>query len=247
MGATLDETRLELEAQRARVRATAQRLEAATRHALNLPARIRENPIQTAAIAGGIAFLVLGGPRRVVRKVRQTVRGSDAERAYAALPGSLRALIDSAAPGRGDARDEARRQLALALHAWREDPKNRRRAERLASETLSPPGPGRALWSVVEIAGATAAGILARRAVSRWLTGDPLRDEPAARGGAQAVTGNAGARRDRKGGPETQRPATPGKGSPSAPPTARYVGWSGQRGDVAGPARAKETPSKRPA
>ena len=245
MGATLDETRVELETQRARVRATAQRLEAATRHALDLPARIRENPIQTAAIAGGLAFLLLGGPRRVVRKVRQTVRGSDAERAYAALPGSLRALIDSAAPGRGDARDEARRQLALALHAWREDPKNRRRAERLASETLSPPGPSRAFWSVVEIAGATAAGILARRAVSRWLTGDPLRDAPAA-GGDRASTGQAGARNDGNGGPATPQSAKPGTASPGAAPATRYVGWSGRRGDVAGPAREKETPSTRP-
>lgn len=241
MGATFDETRVELEAQRARVRATAQRLEAATRHALDLQARIRENPIQTAAIAGGLAFLLLGGPRRVIRKVRQTVRGSDAERAYAALPGSLRALIDSAAPGRGDARDEARRQLALALHAWREDPKNRRRAERLASETLSPPGPGRALWSVVEIAGATAAGILARRAVSRWLTGDPLRDAPAAGVDEQAPTGKPAAPSGEKGGP-----AAHGKASPPAPPTTRYVGWSGQRGDVAGPSRQTETPAKRP-
>jgi hypothetical protein len=241
MGATLDETRVELEAQRARVRATAQRLEAATRHALDMPARIRENPIQTAAIAGGLAFLVLGGPRRVVRKVRQTVRGSDAERAYAALPGSLRALIDSVAPGRGDARDEARRQLALALHAWREDPKNRRRAERLASETLSPPGPGRAFWSVVEIAGATAAGILARRAVSRWLTGDPLRDAPAEGVGTKAATGEAVPR-----SAATRGPASQGTAPAGAPPTARYVGWSGQRRDVAGAARETETPAKRP-
>lgn len=246
MGATLDETRVELEAQRARVQATALRLEAATRHALDLPARIRENPIQTAAIAGGLAFLVLGGPRRVVRKIRQTVRGSDAERAYAALPGSLRALIDSAAPGRGDARDEARQQLALALHAWREDPKNRRKAARLAGEALAPPGPSRAFWSVVEIAGATAAGILARRAVSRWLTGDPLRDPPPARGGDQGSTGQAAPPGAAKRGPATQRPATPGTAPPSAPPPTRYVGWSGGRGDVSGPSREKETPSKRP-
>jgi hypothetical protein len=240
MGATFDETRVELEAQRARVRATAQRLEAATRHALDLPARIRENPIQTAAMVGGIAFLALGGPRRVVRKVRQTVRGSDAERAYAALPGSLRALIDSTAPGRGDTRDQARRQLALALHAWREDPKNRRRAERLASETLSPPGPSRALWSVLEIAGTTAAGILARRAVSRWLTGDPLRDVPAEHADEPASTGKQAARSDGTGGPEQREKASPG-----AAPKTRYVGWSGQRGDLAGPAREAETPAKR--
>ncbi|MGH2488891.1 MAG: hypothetical protein ACRDFR_04680 [Candidatus Limnocylindria bacterium] len=236
MGATLDETRVELEAQRARVRATAERLELASRHALDLPARIRENPIQTAAIVGGLAFLLLGGPRRVLRQARQTARGSDAERAYAALPSSLRAVIDAAAPGHGDAREEARRQLALALHAWREDPKNRRRAARLASEALSPPGPGRALWSVVEIAGATAAGILVRRTVSRWLTGDPLRDAQAARDDRR---GSAG---EDERGPATQRPAA---GAPTPrPSTTRYAGWSGQRGDPAGSARETQPPAR---
>lgn len=242
MGATLDETRVELEAQRARVRATADRLEAATRHALDLPARVREHPVQTAAVAAGLAFLVLGGPRRVVRQVRQAVRGPDAERAYAALPGSLRALVDSTAPGRGDARDEARRQLALALHAWREDPKNRRKAARLAGEALAPPGPGRAFWSVVEIAGATAVGILARRAVTRWLTGDPVRDAPASRADDGLSTRDAP-----KGGA-----ASPEAGSRGAPTTARYVGWSGQRSRPGGsggpiaPARETEASAKRP-
>ena len=239
MGATLDETRVELEAQRARVRATADRLEAATRHALDLPARVREHPVQTAAIAAGLAFLVLGGPRRVVRQVRQAVRGSDAERAYAALPGSLRALIDSVAPGRGDDRAEARGQLALALHAWREDPKNRRRGARLASEALAPPGPGRAFWSLVEIGGATAVGILARRAVTRWLTGDPLREAPAV-----GIDRAASTREAPKQGADS-----PAAGSRAAPTTARYVGWSGQRGGPAGPSRPggeTETSARRP-
>lgn len=245
MGATLDETRVELEAQRVRVRATAERLEAATRHALDLPARIRENPVQTAAIAGGLAFLLLGGPRRVFRRARQAARGSDAERAYAALPGSLRAVVDSAAPGHGDARNEARRQLALALHAWREDPKNRRRAARLASEALSPPGPGRAFWALAEVVGVTAAGILARRAVSRWLTGDPLRDAPAASGDERDPTREAPTRAAAMRGAATLGPSTR-EASTNAPNTARYVGWSGQRGDSTGPARETETPARRP-
>ncbi len=249
MGATLDETRVELEAQRARVRATAERLEAATRHAVDLPARIREHPLQTAAIAGGIAFFVLGGPRRVARQIGKAVRGSDADRAYAALPGSLRALVDSTAPGRGESRDEARRQLALAFHAWREDPKNRRRAARLAGEALSPPGPGRALWAVVEIAGVTAAGILARRAITRWLTGDPLRDAPAARRDQPDSTSEPAPR-----GSSTQKVssatasggATRGATTGRATTAGRYAGWSGQRGDVAGPAKKSETPARRP-
>jgi len=216
MGATLDETRVELAAQRKRVRATAERLEAATRRGFDLRARLRHHPVETAAVAAGLAFILLGGPRRTVRQIRRAVSGSaEGERAYASLPGSLRALVDASASG-GKDRDEARRQLALALHAWREDPKNRKRAARLVSETLAPPGPGRAFWSFVEIAAATAAGILARRVVARRLTGEPRSRPPA-------------------GAPR----------SDVNPPADRYSGWSGQRGTPAGPAKRTLQPAKR--
>lgn len=215
MGATLDETRVELAAQRARVRATADRLEAAARRGFDLRARLRQHPVQTAGVAVGLAFILLGGPRRTVRQIRRALGGSaEAERAYASLPGSLRALVDASASG-GKDRDEARQQLALALHAWREDPKNRKRAARLVSETLAPPGPGRAFWSFVEIAAATAAGIVARRVVARRLAEEPKSRPPAA-------------------GPKSEL----------IPPADRYSGWSGQRGTPAGPAKPTLQPAK---
>lgn len=212
MGATLDETRVELAAQRAQTRATADRLEAATRRALDLKARIRENPARAVAAVAGIGFLLVGGPRRTVRQIRRVVRGSsDGERAYAALPGSLRALVDASAPGSGKDREEARRQLALAFSAWREDPKNRKRGARLASETLTPPGPERAFWAFVELAAVTAVGITARQIGARWLTGGLRVPRPPAAG-------------------------TMSSGATEEIPD-RYAGWSGQRGTPAGPAK----------
>jgi len=215
VGATLDETRVELAAQRAQVRATAERLEAAARRAFDLRARLRQHPVQTAAVAAGLAFILLGGPRRTIRQIRRALGGSaEAERAYTSLPGSLRALVDASASG-GKDREEARRQLAMALHVWREDPKNRKRAAKLVSETLAPPGPGRAFWSVVEIAGVTAAGIVARRVVARRLAEDPKSRPPSA-------------------GPKVE----------AAPQTGRYSGWSGQGGTPAGPAKPTLQPTK---
>ncbi|MDQ5841560.1 MAG: hypothetical protein M3537_10585, partial [Chloroflexota bacterium] len=71
------------------MRATAERLEAATRRAFDLRARLRQHPVQTAAVAVGLAFVLLGGPRRTIRQIRRALGGSaEAERAYAALPGS---------------------------------------------------------------------------------------------------------------------------------------------------------------
>jgi len=42
-------------------------LSEATRSALDIPAKVRRNPVKSVALAGGAGFLLLGGPRRVVR------------------------------------------------------------------------------------------------------------------------------------------------------------------------------------
>ena len=39
----------------------------ATRSALDIPAKVRRDPIKAAALAGGAGFLLLGGPRKVLR------------------------------------------------------------------------------------------------------------------------------------------------------------------------------------
>jgi hypothetical protein len=44
-------------------------LSSATQSALDVPAKIRRNPVKTAALVGGTGFLLAGGPRRVVRFV----------------------------------------------------------------------------------------------------------------------------------------------------------------------------------
>ena len=208
MGATLDETRVELAAKRAQVRATADEVAAAGRRAVDLQAMVRRNPLRVAALVGGVAFFAFGGPRRAVRAVRRAFRDPvDGERAYAALPGSLRALVDATAPGGGAAKDEARGQMALALHAWREDPKNRKRAVRLISQTLSPPGAERALWAMVEVVAVTAAGLIARQVVARRLVNELLSSRPS-----------------RPGAPT----AAPSAASAATPP-GQYSGWSGQR------------------
>ena len=56
MGTTLDETRLELEAQRARVRGTAERLETTARHSFNVRAIIGRHPVRVLALGAGAAY-----------------------------------------------------------------------------------------------------------------------------------------------------------------------------------------------
>ena len=222
MGATLDETRVELEAQRARVRATADDLQTTARR-LPRPPRAGRPP---SGANGGrwsvvLAFILIGGPRRTLRALRQTVAGSaDAERAYASLPATLRAFVDDIAP-HGAARDQARGAMALALHAWREDPKNRKKADRLVSEALTPPGPRRVFWEFTEAVAVAAAALVARQIMARAL-----------------VAGTGGAKKNESAhAPSSSRGPADAASTKSAPTTktAFYSGWSGRRPGTAGP------------
>ncbi len=48
-------------------------LTSATQSALDVPAKIKRNPVKTAALVGGTGFLLVGGPRRVLRFVGRRV------------------------------------------------------------------------------------------------------------------------------------------------------------------------------
>lgn len=241
MGATLDETRVELEAQRARVRGTATRLETTARESLNIRAIVGRHPARTIGLAAGAAFFFLGGPSKTVHAVRRAFgAAADGEKAYAALPASLRSFVDASATGFGESKAEAKGQMALALLAWRADPKNRKKADRLISETLTPPGPQRAFWALVEVAGVTAAGIIAKQVVARSMAG----------GAVRALLGRPGpivpaisppaveAAVDSKASADTKAPSAKGKTTPGS---SAYTGWSG-RSEVAGPARKPAPP-----
>jgi hypothetical protein len=45
----------------------------ATRAALDIPAKIRRNPVRTVGVGAGAAFLLLGGPKRVLKQVEERV------------------------------------------------------------------------------------------------------------------------------------------------------------------------------
>jgi hypothetical protein len=62
------------------------RLEASARAALDVPAMVRRAPGKAAGVASGAAFLLLGGPGRVVRGIRRAVFGPDADLPKSMLP-----------------------------------------------------------------------------------------------------------------------------------------------------------------
>jgi hypothetical protein len=80
-------------------------LEAAVRTAVDVPAKIRRHPARAAAVAGGTAFFVLGGPRRIFRAGKRAVTGDPDPMPKSMLPDeiekTLRKLGDDGEKVRG--------------------------------------------------------------------------------------------------------------------------------------------------
>lgn len=66
---TIVEARKQVRAAQAAFQDDMDALSDATRSAMDIPAKVRKNPVKSAALAGGAGFLILGGPRRVAGAV----------------------------------------------------------------------------------------------------------------------------------------------------------------------------------
>ena len=95
MGARTDAARTEVVAARQALATESARMGTATREAVDIPAKIRRAPAKSAAVAGGAAFVVLGGPRRVARRLRRAVRGEPAPMPSSMLPKEIDKAIRS--------------------------------------------------------------------------------------------------------------------------------------------------------
>ena len=86
MATEADAARERVLAARSDVAIEVERLQASARAAVDVPAKVRRNPVRTAAVAGGVGFVALGGPRRLFRRVKSAVVGPDAPLPEQMLP-----------------------------------------------------------------------------------------------------------------------------------------------------------------
>ena len=105
MATETDAARDRVLAARAALGGELETLEASIRVAVDVPAKIRRSPAKAAAVAGGAAFVVLGGPKRVFRAGRRAVTGQPAPLPDSMLPDeierTLRALGEDGDKVRG--------------------------------------------------------------------------------------------------------------------------------------------------
>ena len=186
MGETITETRLEIEAQRKELEATADGLH----DALDIGKRIRENPGVVIGIGAAAAFLVAGGPKRLARLLRRRLAPNAAEQAYDALPGPMQAWVSTVAGEAGPKAAKVRDELVEELRRWRRDPIKDKKARRELARRMvdGPPGPARTAWTTAETVLGLVGAALARKAIQRFLT-----DEPPAKDRAGATATRAAA------------------------------------------------------
>jgi hypothetical protein len=172
----LAETRLAITAQRTELERTADQL----RDALNLKKRFQENPALFIGVGVGAVFLLTGGPVRVAKLVRRRLFRSDPEKAYDSLPKPMQSWVDHMAGAVGPRAGEAREQLSRELLRWRHDPRKHGKVSKKLAEQIAegPPGPSRAAWNAFEAGAAIITAALARKAVERFLSGEPPTGSP---------------------------------------------------------------------
>ena len=190
MGARTDTARAEVIAAREGLVAEVDRLEAAARSAVDIPARIRRAPAQTAGAAAGAAFLLAGGPGRLFRRARRLVLGPEADLPKSMLPDevekTLRKLGRDGEKVRGtlerefadylESKSKARKErdlgaVAAVLLSNALKPASTKAGKELAARLISPDGPS--FSEAVE-------RVRARRAAGKG-------DRPAANGDAPAA------------------------------------------------------------
>jgi hypothetical protein len=147
----------------------------ALRDALNLKKRFAENPAAFVALGAGALFLLAGGPTRVAKIIRRRAMRTTPEKAYDSLPSPMQAWVDHMAGAVGPRAAEARQSLAEELMRWRHDPrKHGKMSKKLAEEMAKgPAGPKRTAWTAFEAGAAILTAALARKAVERFLSGEP--------------------------------------------------------------------------
>jgi hypothetical protein len=86
VGTRTDAAVSQVVAARAELAGEVDRLEAAGRAAVDIPARVKKAPAKAAGVAAGAAFLALGGPKRLFRRAKRAVTGKEEELPSELLP-----------------------------------------------------------------------------------------------------------------------------------------------------------------
>ncbi len=92
-----------------------ERLEASARAAVDLKAKIRREPVRTVGLAAGATFLVLGGPRKVLRRTRSAIFGKPDPLPASMLPEEINRALSALGSDGEQVRGTIEREFAAYL------------------------------------------------------------------------------------------------------------------------------------
>lgn len=115
MGARTNAARTEVLAAREGLETEVVRLEAAGRAAVDIPTRLRNDPLKVGGAAAGAAFLILGGPKRALRGVRRAIFGTPNPMPKSMLPDEVEAVLRTLGPDGDKVRGTLEREFARFL------------------------------------------------------------------------------------------------------------------------------------
>jgi hypothetical protein len=130
---------------------------------MDIPAKVRKNPVKSAALAGGAGFLLLGGPRRVASAVISRVAPKRRRPYEGLLPRDIeRILRDTGVADVPGVRDALERDFAEYL-------KRKGKAEQ------ERPNPADSLWRTYDAVVGPLGTVAARTLVERLFAADRQR------------------------------------------------------------------------
>jgi hypothetical protein len=101
------------------------RLEASARAAVDIPAKVRRNPGKSAGIAAATGFVVLGGPKRVLRGARNAIFGTPDPLPKSMLPKEIERAVKELGTDGARVRGTLEREFAAFVEERTPDRKSR--------------------------------------------------------------------------------------------------------------------------
>jgi len=138
-------------------------LTTAFRSAIDIPTKIRKNPLQTAGLAAGAAFLAVGGPKKAIRGVVHRIRPSTRRPHEGLLPKD----IDKVVRRKGGPRSD---EIETALENDFAD-----YLKRKGKIVETEPNAGKSLWKTYDTIVGPLGALVAKQLVDRLAAADANR------------------------------------------------------------------------
>jgi hypothetical protein len=200
VGARTDAARTAAVASRGELVGQVARLEAAAREAVDIPAKVRRAPAKTAGLAAGAAFVAVGGPKRVLRRLNRAIRGPEAGLPKSMLPDEVERTLERLGTDGDKVRGTLEREFAAYLDSKAEERRSRDLGATVSALAGSILGPvtkrlGRQLAEELftpKAAGAGPFGTALKQARERWTGGAPGSSGPGSAGDASSSRDGVG-------------------------------------------------------